>query len=229
MLWGPFLLAQFNMQVTAFLPGAINNSQSRCSPALLPQGASYEVCSQTVLLCWIQEKSIAVLTTLIEISQVHRQRVEEDLGSVYGKNEYGKRGYGSPQFYFIFFFMQYFSRTKRVGSVRGRDVRVSPFQLINLAIMQQDQTFFLASPLPMSETQSFWVDIRNTKFTGRPVLQQETPFQLLPNAAAPGAGALGSCQLGSKASTTVALSWVDPSITGYGSRKQGLCFWWRLL
>lgn len=77
------------------------------------------------------------------------------------------------------------------------ETQVSSFQLVNLAVMQQDQTPFLSlSPGPMSETQNFWVDVRNTKFLGGPQLQQEPPLQLLPNAAAPGAGVLG-CEPGS--------------------------------
>lgn len=141
-----------------------------------------------------------------------------------------QRGCGRPELNFFFFFVQYLSRTMSAGSVG--DGRASAFQLVNLAIMQQDQTPFSPSPGPVSETQGFWVDIRNTKLLGGPQQQQEPPPQLVPKAAAPGTGMLW-CEPGRAANP---VPWsssqgtiMQPALWAAGARRwwQGMSFMWR--
>lgn len=123
---------------------------------------------------------------------------------------------------FFLFFVQYFSRTKSIGGVRDRDIQVSPFQLINPAIMQQDQTlFFSPSPGPR-----FLGGHQKHKVYGWTPAAAGTPSPAPPQSGCSWVGCWGvsqaPCQLGSKRSSTVPFhgtvtQQVDPSVTECGS------------
>lgn len=137
-----------------------------------------------------------------------------------------QRGCGRPELNFFFFFMQYLSRTMSAGSVGDRDGRASAFQLVNLAIMQQDQTPFSPSPGPVSETQSFWVDPSSS----RSPLPSSSLRRLLLGLGCCGVSLVGQqtqrrgpTLRGPSCSRWMPASWA----AGARRWRQGMSFWWR--